>query len=271
MEESCSQLHRCPGHPDTIGMGGWQCKYCLCWLPTSEQRQVHVQRCRAALPKRWRGTPTVRERQARRQHGQDDEGNPNTDTPNRNSDAELSRPGAQRRDRTSQDPSHQQDIRTYFQHRQESRPAGSGVGETQQAHAPVLPLSQIAPETHPPEDRGSPDGSEGPLHCGLCQERLVAPTSVLPCGHVLHERCWLSRCGTTQAPPPCPICEESSDWWSIEPHCQGDTNVPMWRLIPILGAAANPMPEPTRMRWREDLIWGPLFVCLLDVLRARGP
>ena len=45
----------------------------------------------------------------------------------------------------------------------------------------------------------------------------------------------------------------------------------MWRLVPILGAAANLMPEPVRLRWREDTIWGPLFTCLLDILRARGP
>ena len=45
----------------------------------------------------------------------------------------------------------------------------------------------------------------------------------------------------------------------------------MWRLVPILGAVANLMPEPTRFRWQENSIWGPLFACLTATLRARGP
>ena len=45
----------------------------------------------------------------------------------------------------------------------------------------------------------------------------------------------------------------------------------MWRLVPILGAAANMMPDPTRLRRQEDSIWGSLFTCLIDIIRARGP
>ncbi len=45
----------------------------------------------------------------------------------------------------------------------------------------------------------------------------------------------------------------------------------MWRLATVLGAVANLMPEHTRSRWRNDPVWGPLFSCMMDILRARGP
>ncbi len=74
-----------------------------------------------------------------------------------------------------------------------------------------------------------------------------------------------------RSPLPARCAMKLQDWWSLEPHCLGDPRSPMWRLVPILGAAANMMPESTRLRWQEDSIWGSLFTCLTDIIRARGP
>ncbi len=279
-DAACAQLHRCPGHPDTLGPDLWQCQYCLCYLPPHEARQVHVQRCRLSLPERWRGTPTMRERNTRKptelEAGHRGRNDPAT-----------RRPGGQIRDGASNPPrdspaarsqsavQRQGDIRSYMSNTGSSRP-NRREPEPPPAppHAPVLPFSQQE-DPHPPrpvrDDSDAPHIEDDPVRCGVCLDPLNAPLQILGCRHSIHDQCWLARYDPIKCPPACPVCEEPTEAWYLEPHSQGPADVPMWRLATILGAAANLMPEPTRLRWRNDPTWGPLFLCLLDLFRAQGP